>query len=241
MNSLPACSIIENAVLRRVELLHLPAGAKVLDAPCGAGALAVALTKLGCETWGADIDPAAEAWLGERFRAADLNATLPWPGASFDLVLSAEGIEHLENRFAFLREAHRVLKAGGTLIITTPNIVALRSRVRFFGSGFFHKDPRPLQESGRRPLHHIGLCTFPQLRYDLHTSGFRLIEVGHTHCKIISYAYALYVPGMWLYTLIAFRKEKDPVQRKRNREIRSTLFSRSVLFGENLMLVATKL
>jgi len=45
---------------------------------------------------------------------------------------------------------------------------------------------------------------------------------------------------MWLYTRIAFRKEKDPEQKKRNREIRATLFSHSLLFGENVLLLAKR-
>ncbi len=240
MSSAPTCSNIQEAVLRRVSSLGLPHGAKLLDAPCGAGALAVSLTRMGFEAWGADVDSEAQAWLGERFRCADLNEKLPWSDGSFDAMLSVEGIEHLENRFSFLREAHRILREAGTFIITTPNIVSLRSRVRFLGSGFYHRDPRPLNESGRHPLHHIGLATFPELRYALHTSGFRLVEAAHTHIKRRSYPYAVYGPWMWLYTLIAFCKEKDPVQRNHNREIRRTLFSRSLLFGENLMLVAKK-
>jgi hypothetical protein len=112
--------------------------------------------------------------------------------------------------------------------------------VRFFGSGFFGRDSRPLNESSRHPLHHIGLATFPELRYELHLSGFRLMEVRHTHIKPISYLYAIYAPWMWLYTLIAFRKEKDPAQRVRNKEIRAALLSPSLLFGENLLLVARK-
>ena len=126
------------------------------------------------------------------------------------------------------------------MLLTTPNITALRSRVRFFGSGFFGRDSRPLNETARHPLHHIGLATFPELRYKLHTSGFRLAEVRHTHIKPISYLYAFYAPWMWLYTKLAFRKEKDPEQRKRNKEILSTLLSPSVLFGECLLLVAKK-
>jgi hypothetical protein len=45
---------------------------------------------------------------------------------------------------------------------------------------------------------------------------------------------------MWLYTRIAFRKEKDPAQRRRNREIRKALFSPSLLFGENVMVITKK-
>jgi hypothetical protein len=112
--------------------------------------------------------------------------------------------------------------------------------VRYFGSGFFHQDPRPLRESARHPLHHIGLLTFPELRYALHTAGFRLVAVSDTHKKTVSYAYAPLVPWMWLYTIVAFRKERDPAQRAANREIRRALFSSSLLFGENVMVTAIR-
>jgi len=49
-------------------------------------------------------------------------------------------------------------------------------------------------------------------------SGFRLMKVRHTHIKPISYLYAIYAPSMWLYTKLAFRKEKDLAQRSRNKE-----------------------
>ena len=143
-----------------------------------------------------------------------------------------------EDRFAYLRELARVLKPQGTLILTTPNIVGLRSRVRFFGSGFYHRDSRPLREASRDPFHHIALATFADLRYALHTSGFRLIRVAHTHIKPVSYLYAWLIPWMWVYTAVSFRKEKDAGQREANREVRSALFSKSVLFGENLLLTA---
>jgi cyclopropane fatty-acyl-phospholipid synthase-like methyltransferase len=220
--------------------LGLGPGTRILDAPCGEGAVAAALASEGLEAWAADLDPQARALLGERFRPADLNGPLPWPDASFDVVASIEGIEHLENAFSFLREVHRVLRPGGLFVLTTPNTVSLRSRVRFFGSGFYHRDRLPLHESGRHPLHHIALRTFPELRYALHTSGFRLEEVGHTHVKAVSYLYSLLVPGMWLYTRIAFRREKDAAQRDHNRRILADLFSPSVLWGENLRLLARR-
>lgn len=238
----PELTVIQRAVLDHLTALKLPPGAHILDAPCGgAASLTVALRERGFDTIGADIDLGAARRLGAAFAKANLDAPLHWPDKSFDAVISTEGIEHLENHFSFLREVHRILKLGGVLVLTTPNITALRSRVRFFGSGFFGRDARPLNESARHPLHHIGLATFPELRYELHVSGFHLTEVLHTHIKPISYLYAIYAPWMWLYTRIAFRKEKDPAQRKRNKEILATLLSPSLLFGECLMLVAKKI
>jgi 2-polyprenyl-3-methyl-5-hydroxy-6-metoxy-1,4-benzoquinol methylase len=233
--------VIQEAVLDRLPTLKLPTGAHVLDAPCGgAAALTLALRGRGYAATGADLDEEARAALGDGYARVNLDGALPWGDNSFDAVISTEGIEHLENHFGFLREVCRVLKPGGFLILTTPNITALRSRVRFFGSGFFGRDGRPLNEGARHPLHHIGLATLPELRYELHTSGFELIELSHTHIKPISYAYAIFAPWMWVYTRIAFRKEKDPEQRKRNRKILAMLTSKSALFGECLLLIARK-
>ena len=233
-------SVIQEAALARFLALGLPRGASVLDAPCGDGSLAAALGGAGYNIHGADVDPSAAARLGDAFRSVNLDGPLPWPDGTFDAVVSTEGIEHLENRFTFLRELGRVLKPSGVLILTTPNIVSLRSRVRFFFSGFYHRDSRPLREGARHPLHHIALATPADLRYALHTTGFLLTGVGHTHVKPVSYLYGWLAPWTWLYTAIAFRKEKDAVQREANREIRAVLGSRSVLFGENLLLTATK-
>jgi 2-polyprenyl-3-methyl-5-hydroxy-6-metoxy-1,4-benzoquinol methylase len=236
----PALSIIEQAVHRRVREIGLAPRARILDAPCGAGALTAALRLDGYAALGADIDAEAGLRLGGAFTAADLTQRFPWDDASFDAAVSVEGIEHLENGHAFLRELCRILKPGGTLVLTTPNIVSLRSRVRFRASGFFHHDPRPLREAARHRLHHIGLMTFPDLRYALHTSGFEIVHVAPTHIKPVSYVYAALAPWMWLYTTIAFRKERDPLQRRANREIRSALFSRALLFGENVMITARR-
>jgi 2-polyprenyl-3-methyl-5-hydroxy-6-metoxy-1,4-benzoquinol methylase len=221
--------------------LAMPKGAPVLDAPCGDGSLAATLRQAGYDAHGVDIKSAGTRLLGPAYHEADLNGRLPFGSAVFNVVLSIEGIEHLEDRYRYLRELYRVLKPGGMLILTTPNIVSVRSRVRFLGSGFFHGNGRPLREAVPDPFHHIALSTFADLRYALHTSGFRLTDVSHTHIKPISFLYGWLVPWMWLYTAIAFRKEKDAAQRRANREIRSALFSKSVLFGENLLLTAERI
>jgi 2-polyprenyl-3-methyl-5-hydroxy-6-metoxy-1,4-benzoquinol methylase len=238
------CAKIYDAVVSRVAALGLPTNAKVLDAPCGDGAVSLLIAKAGLEVSGVDIvdelTSEARAILGERFRVADLTAKLPWPDASFDLVVSIEGIEHLENAFAFVREMHRLCRPGGTFILSTPNTISIRSRVRFLGSGFFLSDPRPLDESSPHPLHHIGLKTFSELRYILHTSGFQILDVQPTHVKPVSYVYGFLAPWMWLYTLIALRKERSADQRFRNKAILRAQSSRALLFGENIMVVSRR-
>jgi SAM-dependent methyltransferase len=234
-------SVIQLAALGAFEARRLPAGCRILDAPCGDGSLAATLRGAGYDAYGIDMNASGLALLGSAYSDVNLNARLPFADRSFEAALSVEGIEHLENRVGYVRELHRVLRPNGLLILTTPNIVSLRSRVRFAGSGFFHGDSRPLREAEPGPFHHIGLGTFPDFRYILHTSGFRLMRVSHTHIKPVSLLYSWMIPWMWLYTTAAFRKEKDPAQRRANREIRAALFSRSVLFGENLLVEAKRL
>ena len=104
--------------------LGLPAGDRVLDAPCGEGALAAALGRAGLEAYGADMEASARAIARPALLARRPEpGRCPGPTATFDAVFSIEGIEHLENRYLFLREAQRILRPGGVLVVTTPNIV----------------------------------------------------------------------------------------------------------------------
>lgn len=68
---------------------------------------------------------------------ADLNHPLSLPDASFNTIISTEVIEHLENpRFVF-REFHRLLRPGGSLIVSTPNQDSIRATVCLVFGGHF--------------------------------------------------------------------------------------------------------
>lgn len=55
-------------------------------------------------------------------KQVDLNTSpIPYPDMFFDTVLANDVIEHVANPMAMLCEANRVLKPGGTLIVSTPN------------------------------------------------------------------------------------------------------------------------
>jgi 2-polyprenyl-6-hydroxyphenyl methylase/3-demethylubiquinone-9 3-methyltransferase len=83
-----------------------------------------------------DIEPRAielaKQLYGDKLAGADVvapDAPLPYADARFDLVVSMDVIEHVSDPLAWVREALRVLKPGGTLFLTTPNYASLSLRV----------------------------------------------------------------------------------------------------------------
>jgi len=119
------------------ELFPEPRGLKALDLPCGRGNLTRALEERGFEAWGMDIQP-QPAFLAApgRLVVGDANLPLPFEAGSFDLAVSVEGIEHLENPSFFLRELDRVVRPGGKVVLTTPNVNGFRARLKVFLDGF---------------------------------------------------------------------------------------------------------
>jgi 2-polyprenyl-3-methyl-5-hydroxy-6-metoxy-1,4-benzoquinol methylase len=67
----------------------------------------------------------------------DLNGSFPGLEESYDLVVAAEVIEHLENPRFLAREWFRVLKKGGYLILSTPNNESWRSIISLLVRGHF--------------------------------------------------------------------------------------------------------
>jgi 2-polyprenyl-3-methyl-5-hydroxy-6-metoxy-1,4-benzoquinol methylase len=61
------------------------------------------------------------------------------PSQTFDLVVSIETIEHLENPRAVMREWRRLLKPGGRLIFTMPNNENIRSILTLLVKGHFQQ------------------------------------------------------------------------------------------------------
>ena len=107
-------------------------GKTVLDIPCGDGRTSYELKKKGANLVALDLFPDFIKLDNVSAEYADLGETLPIDSDSVDYIICQEGIEHIPNQLNALQEFNRVLKNGGTLIITTPNNSHVRARVSHF-------------------------------------------------------------------------------------------------------------
>lgn len=122
-------------------------GRRVLDLGCRYGAL-TAFYADGNEVVGVDIDRKALEQAGERLgietRWADVDERLPFDDSSFDVVVIGELLEHIREPERLIAEAHRVLRAGGRLVGSTPNGFRLKNRLRFLAGLHPEVDPTHL-------------------------------------------------------------------------------------------------
>lgn len=112
-------------------------GKRLLDLGCGDGFWSEKFKKLNFQVISVDKDVFGYS----NTQKVNLENLLPFPDNSFDIVWSAEVIEHIDNAKQIISEIHRVLKPDGTIVATVPNSCFwIMSLVSFFG---IH--PRQLQ------------------------------------------------------------------------------------------------
>ncbi len=175
------------------ELMLRPArlqpGEAVLDVACGTGTLAIAAKRqVGTDGSVTGIDASAEMIGRARAKAerAGLDLTfvkgtaqeLPFGDAQFDIVIGTLMLHHLPEaaRSAFAREARRVLKSGGRLLLVD------------FGM--------PLRETGLPRLHRHGHIDMHAVGALLTENGFEIGDIGAVGTKNLNYIRARTAEGL---------------------------------------------
>ena len=109
-------------------------GLEILDMPAGNGLLAEYLRQRGCKVVCGDINAERPDYV-----PVNMEKRLPFEDSSFDAVICLEGIEHVIDPCCLIREICRVLRPDGFVVLSTPNVQSLYSRLKFLFTGTFYQ------------------------------------------------------------------------------------------------------
>jgi SAM-dependent methyltransferase len=241
----PAAMAREGAHETVAEILGDCRRGRLLDVPAGHGALAVRLKELGFEVSGCDLYPQIFDAESIEIKQGDLDSRLPYEDESFEYVVCIEGLEHIENPANAIREFSRILRRGGTLVVSVPNIMNIEERLKWLFAGYTsHFKPLSAETRGviskeyggmEEVALHVNPISYSEIRYLLELNGFRLESVHVDQKKKKTW---VFLPIAAVIRLSARFSSRD----KRRERWTDELNSDEVLLGGNTMIFkATKL
>lgn len=159
-------------------LAHVRPGQAVLDLGCGDGAFSQVLRDHGAVPVAVEVAAeairrarAAHPWLDARH--VPEGDPLPLADQSVDVVWAGEVLEHALDPVALVAEVRRVLRFGGSLLVTTPYHGRVATALLSLRASAFdaHFDPR---------ADHLRFFTARTLAGLLRDGGFRDVEIAAT-------------------------------------------------------------
>jgi SAM-dependent methyltransferase len=143
---------------------HFPAGARIADIGCAAGDLTIELQALGFRMTGVEFEPerlqrarsiASQFNLEPQFISQDLTS---WASeGDFDGLIMGEILEHFSEPRIILEHHLSLLRPGGKVLVTVPNMASLRARLKllFFGQFADHNPEHRYYFTRRRFVEHF--------------------------------------------------------------------------------------
>ena len=213
----------------------------ILDIPAGLGQFTDALRRRGHTVTPADLNLVHPDYI-----RADMNGALPFDAASFDAAVCLEGIEHLVDPLNLLTELIRVVRPGGLVVISTPNIHNYYSRLQFLFTGTWYQfNPatlRDLPPDAQEDRFHISPIAYPWLRHRADLLGADLESIGGDRWKkkalLPLYAVIHLLGRPWSRSLF-FSKKAAP-WRPRNERMYADLNARPLLLSRTMVATLRK-
>lgn len=187
-NNITAIDRIDNRLSKIINIVKGAAPESVLDIGCGKGTLLEALSKeVNSKLYGVDVYETKSKPKDWSYKSADITKALPYQDNKFDLVVLGEVIEHLPDPDFVLSEINRILKSGGLLIVSTPNMVSWINRILIpFGIQPLFTETSTKMNLGRKykifgqggkVQGHLKIFTHNSLREILELSQFKVISM----------------------------------------------------------------
>jgi len=152
-------------------------GDEILDLGCGRGVLAATMVEHGCRVVGADVippdqvAPTLEQYIQADFMRHGMAGVLARLGdRKFDKVLVLDIIEHLADPASVLEECRRLLRSGGQLIVSVPNVANISVRLLLLLGRFDY------MERGILDRTHLRFFTRRTIRELLQSEGYVVVN-----------------------------------------------------------------
>lgn len=150
----------------------------VLDVGCSSGYLARRLSAGGARVLGLERDPAAAAEaraVCAEVVVGDLESVeLPWSPGSFDAVVCGDVLEHLRDPEAALARLRPLLRTGGRLVLSTPNVANWAMRLSLLAGRWRYTERGILDRT------HTRLFTRKTLVETVRAAGYDVVQLDHT-------------------------------------------------------------
>ena len=205
---------------------HVPPNMKVLDLGAGRGAFTKTLHEMGYEVYACDLFPEIFEFDPVECRKVDITSVFPYEDDFFDAIVAIEVSEHITDHQNFFRETNRILKSQGKLYISTPNILSVKSRIRFLKTGFYYMFI-PLDMKNHDGLQHVSSLTLDQYNYIATYNNYSEAEV-----EVDKYQRSSVGLFILLYLVLFMFRKNNKLNRLHNH--------RNLLFGRLLFLTFTK-
>jgi 2-polyprenyl-3-methyl-5-hydroxy-6-metoxy-1,4-benzoquinol methylase len=184
-------------------------GNRVLDVGCSSGYLARPLSERGNTIVGLELDSAAAreaAAFCEQVLVGDVETMeLPLDEGSFDVVLCGDVVEHLRDPVAALARLRPLLRPGGRVVVSTPNIANWAVRLSLLGGRWRYTERGILDRT------HTHLFTRATLREALERAGYEEVRIDFSvpvpgDSDLLdgaAYAVGRLRPGLFAYQFVA--------------------------------------
>ena len=244
-------SNIKNFVREYLDSREDLKGKKIADIPAGRGITSKILIDKGADVYPYDLFPDVYNVPDSECKFADLQDKLPIDDKSLDMVVCQEGIEHMPDQLATLKEFNRILRDNGSLVITTPNISHLRAKLSnlLTESELYKRMPSNeldaiwQAEDNKQYFGHIFLIGVQKLRVLAVAAGFKLKKVHTVKASTSAVLLGVLYPIIILVNLLSYYSnvnKNDNIDKNEKKrvywEIVKLNMHPTILFGRHLFI-----